>query len=96
MAALIVGGDKVSKFQRYLQQSGHQDVRHWRGRNLSECHRRIPADTQLIVVVIDQVNHGLATRVRRMADLRGLPIVFSRRCIAELDQAYHQMARRPA
>lgn len=91
MAALIVGGDKVSKFQRYLQQSGHQDVRHWHD-NLSECHRRIPADTQLIVVMIDQVNHGLATRVRRMANLRGLPIVFSRRCIAELDQAYRQKA----
>ncbi|MBK8535483.1 MAG: DUF2325 domain-containing protein [Candidatus Competibacteraceae bacterium] len=88
MSALIVGGDRIGKFQRRLQQLGHQDVHHWCGRNSSECHRIIPSDTRLIVIVIDQVNHKLATRVRRMADTRNLPIVFSRRCIAEFNQAY--------
>lgn len=94
MSALIVGGDKVGQFQRRLQQLGHQDVRHWCGRRGSECRRRIPSGTQVIVMVIDQVNHGLATHVRRMADARSLPIVFSRRCMAEFDQSWRQVSRR--
>ncbi|MDG4606821.1 MAG: DUF2325 domain-containing protein [Candidatus Contendobacter sp.] len=94
MSALIVGGDKVGQFQRRLQQLGHPDVHHWCGRRNSECRRRIPSGTQVIVMVIDQVNHGLATHVRRMADARSLPIVFSRRCMAEFDRSWRQVSRR--
>lgn len=87
MSALIVGGDRIDSYRGLLQKQGYTQVRHWNGRKQSECHRRIPVDTQLVVVMIDQINHGLARKIRREADERSLPIVFSRRNAGQMDAA---------
>ncbi|UCV05627.1 DUF2325 domain-containing protein [Dechloromonas denitrificans] len=87
MAALIVGGDRVGNFKDYLVQQGYVPVRHWTGRNQSECHRTIPIDTRVVVVMVDQVNHGLAKKIRRAADEMAVPVVFSRRSVGQLSSA---------
>ncbi|UCV05944.1 DUF2325 domain-containing protein [Dechloromonas denitrificans] len=87
MAALIVGGDRVGNFKDYLVQQGYVPVRHWTGRNQSECHRTIPIDTRVVVVMVDQVNHGLAKKIRRAADEMDVPVVFSRRSVGQLSSA---------
>ena len=87
MSTLIVGGDRVNTYKDFLQDRGFGPVHHWNGRKNSECHRIIPADTRLVVIMIDQVNHGLATKMRRVADELDLPVVFSRRSIGQLGQA---------
>lgn len=87
MAALIVGGDRVGNFKDYLVQQGYVQVRHWTGRNQSECHRTIPIDTRVVVVMVDQVNHGLAKKIRRAADEMAVPVVFSRRSVGQLSSA---------
>jgi hypothetical protein len=84
MAALIVGGDRVDSFRDYLTGQGYQPVRHWSGRKPGECHRSIPVDTRVVVVVVDQINHGLARRIRRVADEMSVPIVFSKRSLGQL------------
>lgn len=87
MSALIVGGDRVASYRDFLASSGFAPVRHWSGRNHSECHRTIPADTRVVVVMVDQVNHGLARKIRRAADGMSVPVVFSRRSIGQLGAA---------
>lgn len=87
MAALIVGGDRVGPYKDFLAQRGFEPVRHWSGRNQSECHRPIPLDTRVIVLMVDQVNHGLARKIRRVADTMAVPVVFSKRSIGQLDNA---------
>jgi len=87
MAALIVGGDRVGNFKDYLVQQGYVPVRHWTGRNQSECHRTIPIDTRVVVLMVDQVNHGLARKIRRAADEMAVPVVFSRRSVGQLSSA---------
>jgi len=84
MAALIVGGDRVGNYKDFLAEQGYVPVRHWSGRNQSECHRRIPLDTRVIVVMVDQINHGLARKIRRAADEMAVPVVFSKRSVVQL------------
>jgi hypothetical protein len=87
MAALIVGGDKVGPYKDFLATLGYQPVRHWSGRKPSACHRPIPLDTRVVVVMVDQVNHGLARKIRRVADDMAVPVVFSKRSLGQLSSA---------
>jgi hypothetical protein len=87
MSVLIVGGDRVTPYRDYLHSKGFDDVRHWNGRKGSDSHRQIPLDTRLIVILVDYVNHSLATKTRRNARDRGLPVIFCKRCVAQLEQA---------
>ena len=87
MAALIIGGDRVAAYSSYLQRLGYATIRHWNGRRKSECHRQIPVDTSLVVILIDQVNHGLARKARRTANEMRVPIVFSGSGVGQLGEA---------
>ncbi len=87
MAALIVGGDRVAVYINYLQRLGYATIRHWNGRRKSECHRQIPVDTSLVVILIDQVNHGLARKARQTANEMCVPIVFSGSGVGKLGEA---------
>ena len=87
MAALIVGGDRVGHYKDFLAAQGFVPVRHWSGRNKSECHRSIPLDTRVVVVMVDQINHGLAKKIRRAAGEMAVPVVFSKRSVGQLSSA---------
>ena len=92
MSTLFVGGDRINTYRDVLQQRGYGPVLHWNGRKNSECHRTVPANTRLVVILVDQVNHMLASKARRVASELDLPIVFSRRSIGQLDQAISRLA----
>lgn len=87
MAALIIGGDRVATHIEYLQGQGFATIRHWNGRRNSECHRRIPVDTRLVVILTDQINHGLVKKTKRIASARRVPIVFSGSGLGQLCEA---------
>ena len=88
MKALIVGGDHVNTYKNFLLLQGYGAVLHWPGRKNNECHRPIPANTGLMVIMVDQISHQLASKMRRAAVDLDLPVVFSRRSIGQLDQAF--------
>ncbi|AYH42900.1 DUF2325 domain-containing protein [Azoarcus sp. DN11] len=94
MTAVIVGGDRVASYRDCLSNHGYAPVRHWDGRRGSDSHRPIPADTRLVVIIIDQVNHGLASKMRRLAKERGVPVIYCRRCLPQLDEAVSGLAGR--
>ena len=87
MSTLFVGGDRINSYKAFLLEQGFGPVLHWNGRKYSECHRTIPASIRLVVILVDQVNHPLAIKLRRVADELDLPVVFSRRSIGQLDEA---------
>lgn len=88
MAALIVGGDKLApSYRNFLSDQGFGPVRHWPGRKPGECHRQIPLDTRVVVLMVDQLNHGLARKVRRIAEEMAVPVVFSTRSLGQLSAA---------
>jgi hypothetical protein len=87
MTTLIVGGDSVRPYAEHLMTRGFGPIMHWNGRNKSECRRKIPLRTRLVVILIDQVNHGLALKIRRIADEMALPVIFSTRSVVRLERA---------
>lgn len=87
MSVLIVGADYIKSIENLLVEKGHKKITHWPSRNNSDCHKKIPADTELIVVLTNYLNHGMARHVRKIASERRLPVIYARRSIAELDFA---------
>jgi len=90
MAVLIVGGDRISNIRDYLNEHGYQNVNHWAARRNSDCHKIIPKNTKLIVVLTDFLNHGMAKRLRRDATQLGLPMVFSKNSVSDLSYAFER------
>lgn len=93
MTTLIIGGDRIKPYKEYLTAQGLGPVLHWSGRKKGESHRTIPFATRLVVIMVDQVNHGLSTKTRRIADDMNLPVVFSTRSIDQLRKAVSRFAR---
>lgn len=87
MTTLIVGGDRINTYKEYLDTNGYGPILHWNGRNNSECHRKIPSRTRLVVIMVDQINHRLAIKMREVAHRQNLPVIFSKRSIAQLARA---------
>ncbi len=77
MRAVIVGGDRVHRIADTLQNAGYEHLTHFSGRKAGELRQTLPHDTQLIVLLIDQVSHAFAGKVRELADNRGLRIIYS-------------------
>lgn len=87
MAALIVGGDRVAPYRNLLADQGFGPVRHWSGRKPGDNRRAIPLDTSVVVVMVDQINHALAWRIRREANGMAVPVVFCKRSLPQLTGA---------
>lgn len=87
MSVLVVGADYIKSIETLLIENGHKKITHWSARNNSACHKRVPADIELVVILTNYLNHGMARHVRKIASDRGLPIIFSRRSVTELDIA---------
>lgn len=84
---LIIGGDHVDRYKAFLAAHGFASVTHWDGRRKSECHRRLPQSLDLVVIMVDQVSHGLLYKMRRQADERHLPVIYTQRSVTQLAKA---------
>lgn len=89
---LIIGGDRVDRYKAFLAEHGFASVTHWDGRRKSECHRRLPQSLDLVVIMIDQVSHGLLYKMRRQADERHLPVIYTQRSVTQLAKALESIA----
>ena len=78
MAALIVGGDNIESLRDELQAQGIEQITHWTGRKHGNKHQEIPRNVELIVVLVNFVNHSLSTKVKKEAKRLNLPVIFSR------------------
>lgn len=78
MAALVVGGDNIESLRDELQARGIEQITHWAGRKHGDKHYVIPRNVELIVVLVNFVNHSLSTKVKKEAKRLNLPVIFSR------------------
>lgn len=88
MNALIVGADRIEPIRHALVQLGERlgitRTEHWSGRSVGDTRRQMPADTRLVVVICDRLNHQLLHSVRKQAGKRGLPVIYARHSLVEL------------
>jgi hypothetical protein len=78
MAALIVGGDNIEAIKDELQAQGIHKITHWNGRKHGDKNNVIPGNTELIVVLVNYVNHSLSCKVKKEARRLNLPVIYSK------------------
>ena len=78
MAALIVGGDNIESIRGELQAQGIRQVTHWTGRKHGDKHYVIPRNVELVVVLVNFVNHSLSSKMKKEAKRLSLPVIYSR------------------
>ncbi|MET3287862.1 DUF2325 domain-containing protein [Brevibacillus fluminis] len=83
---LVIGGDRLGNIVNLLQDRGFREVHHVTGRKSSQTSVKIPAGTDLILVLTDFVNHNLAKTVKCQAKERELPILFCKRSCAAIEK----------
>ena len=76
MAALMVGGDNVKAIKDELQAQGIHKIAHWNGRKQGDKHSVIPGNTELIVVLVNYVNHSSSCKVKKEARRLNLPVIY--------------------
>lgn len=87
MRALIVGADRVRTIRaevEQLQPFGVTRTDCWSGRHTGDVRRIIPADTRLVIVLCDRLNHNLLASVRRQAEERRLPLLYCRHSLIDV------------
>lgn len=88
MTVLIVGGDCISSITKYLTQNGYDRILHWDARRNGDTHRYMPQNTRLVVILINFLNHGMARKIKRNAELLGVPVLYSKNSASELSQVF--------
>ena len=78
MAALIVGGDNIEAIKDELQAQGIHKITHWNGRKHGDKNNVIPGNIELIVVLVNYVNHSLSCKVKKEARRLNLPVIYSK------------------
>lgn len=77
---MIIGADHLGGIEKNLSHHGFTDIAHIRGRNVNDRKKiNIPANTALIVVLTDYINHMTARCIKEQAKAQGVPMVFAKR-----------------
>lgn len=74
---LIVGGDQIDGLKKIVSEYGHHDIEHWSGRKAGDHHKKIPQNTELVVLVTSWLNHSFTYAIKRAASKRHLKIVYA-------------------
>ncbi|QDC44435.1 DUF2325 domain-containing protein [Methylophilus medardicus] len=76
--ALVIGGDRIEGIKQVLQAQGIDKIDHWTGRKPGDVKRELPANVNVIVLVIGWLNHSMMYRIKHVAHKRGLKVVYTR------------------
>jgi hypothetical protein len=79
MFVLIVGGDRLGSIPRELDKLGITEVQHISGRSGQKIRRTILGKKIFIILLYDFVNHALASKIKKFANNKGIPIIYARR-----------------
>lgn len=86
MNVLMVGADWIEAMRKTLESAGLVVQEHWTGRKPGDQRRGIPRDVEMVVVFYDRVNHCLAKKVRTDAARRGLPVLYCRHSLDDVQR----------
>lgn len=85
MTVLIVGGDYIASLKQRITAHGYPRIEHWNGRKKGFNKRALPSRTKLVVIIYDYVSHNLANSVKNQASRIGIPMIFCRCSLYEID-----------
>lgn len=93
MGILLVGGDKIDKIAEKLIGCGFQDIAHISGRKNGDKRLKIPAKTDLVLVLVDFVSHDVAEIMKEQSKKYAVKIAFSKRSWTHMEKTVHECAK---
>lgn len=82
MSVVVVGGDEITAIKAVLYNLGAEKIYHFDGRKRSDVLRRLPVDTQCVVMITDFLNHNAMKVFRKQAKERDIPLICSKRSVS--------------
>ena len=84
MTALIVGGDKLGNIPDLLIERGIHEYIHWPGRKKGMRKKSIPTNIDMVIVLVDYIEHNLSEIIKGQSKTMNIPCVFSKRACSDL------------
>ncbi|MTI65314.1 MAG: DUF2325 domain-containing protein [Firmicutes bacterium] len=84
MTVLIVGGDRLGNIPDVLYSNGFNEYIHWTGRKKGIRNKKIPSNTDVIIILYDYIGHNLTNIVRKQSKSMDIPCIFSKRSCSDL------------
>ena len=79
MSILLIGGDKVSSITELLKRLGVSKTTHWDSRRNSTSHKKIPQDTDAVIMLTDFLKHNSMSYFKKSAKKQNIPLICTRR-----------------
>lgn len=79
MSILVIGGDKLGNITQKLSESGFSDIQHISGRKYGDRKIKISCNTDLVLVLVDFIEHSLMNIIKKESKKYGVKITFSKR-----------------
>lgn len=85
MSILVIGGDNLGNIKQKLSDNGFSDIHHISGRKPRDRKIKIPNETDLILVLVDYINHTLMNVIKKESKKYGVQITFSKRSWIDIE-----------
>lgn len=88
MSILLIGGDKISSITEQLKSLGATKTTHWDSRKNSTSHKKVPANTDLIIMLTDFLKHNSMSHFKKSAKKQNIPLICTRRGNSSVAQEF--------
>lgn len=88
MSILLIGGDKVTSITELLKSLGATKTTHWDSRKNSTSHKKVPANTDLIIMLTDFLKHNSMSHFKKSAKKQDIPLICTRRGSSSVAQEF--------
>lgn len=89
MSILIIGGDKITHIKGMLEGFGINKFVHWDARKKSSApKKKIPIDTDCIVMLTSFLNHNTMLKYKNQAKKYNIPFICAKRSISCVYEEY--------
>lgn len=79
MSVLLIGGDRVNSITELLKSLGVTQTTHWDSRRNSTSHKKIPANTDAVIMLTDFLKHNTMSYFKKSAKKLSIPLICTRR-----------------
>ncbi|MDR3593409.1 DUF2325 domain-containing protein [Clostridium sp.] len=86
MRIMIVGGDNINMINFHLYEKGFNIVKHISGRKNNHKCAEIPINIDIVIILIDYVNHKLSEHIKKEAKKLGIKTVYSKRAWSNVER----------
>lgn len=85
MRILIVGGDNIEMINCHLCEKGFCIVKHISGRKNNHKSAEIPINIDIVLILVDYVNHKLSEHIKKEAKKLGIKTIYSKRAWSSVE-----------